>query len=97
MPLAPDRRIPFPLIRERTREAALQAMRRVDPAIREATLRAARFTDPRLEAAPPDDEAQIAATERDLVVLYVPDLTNKRSIHVLWGDSNSNWNPGWSG
>jgi hypothetical protein len=95
VPLAPDRRVPFPLVRERTREAALQALRRVDPAIREAALRMARSADPRLEAAPPDDEAQIVATELDLVVLYIPDLTNKRSIHVLWGVSNSNWNPGW--
>jgi RNA polymerase sigma-70 factor, ECF subfamily len=97
VPLAPDRRAPFPLIRERTREAALQALRRVDPAIREAAQRAANSSDPRLEAAPPDDEAQIVTTERDLVFLYIPDLTNKRTIHVLWGDSNSNWNPGWSG
>ena len=33
----------------------------------------------------------------DLVVLYIPDLANKHSIHVLWGVSDSNWNPGWPG
>jgi RNA polymerase sigma-70 factor, ECF subfamily len=97
VPLAPDRRVHFPRVQERTREGALQALRRVDPAIREAALRLARAADPRLEAAPPDDEAQIVATERDLVVLYVPDATNKRSIHVLWGDSDSTWLPGWPG
>jgi hypothetical protein len=97
VPLSSDRRVLFPLVRERTREAALQALRRVDPAIRDAALRLARNADPRLEAAVPDDEAQIVPTERDLVVLYTPDLANKRGIHVLWGTSDSRWNPGWPG
>jgi hypothetical protein len=100
VPLGPPpdgRLLLVPVVRERTREAALQALRRVDPAVRGAALRLARDADPRLEAALPDDEAQIVPTERDLVILYIPDLANKRGIHVLWGISDSTWHPGWPG
>jgi hypothetical protein len=75
-------------VRERTREAAVQAVRRVDPQIREALLQTMRRHDPRLQAAPPDEEAQIFPTRLSLVVVYIPGASNPRRIYVLSEGSN---------
>jgi hypothetical protein len=66
------RLVPRPVVRERTREAALQALRRVDPQVRAAVLAAAGRNDPRLLAEPASDEAQIVPTELNLTLVYAP-------------------------
>jgi hypothetical protein len=70
-------------VRERTREAALQALRRVDPQVREALVQAIRRADPRVDATPPVDEAQIFPTGLNLKIVYVPGATNARPIQVI--------------
>jgi len=60
-----------PRVRERTREAALAALRRVDPALREAVRSAAMHDDPRIERDYPGEEAQIVPTNLDLVTIYI--------------------------
>jgi hypothetical protein len=64
--------VPRPRVRERAREAALAALRRVDPAIREAVRAAAVHDDPRIERDYPCEEAQIVPTNLDLVTIYIP-------------------------
>jgi hypothetical protein len=77
------RRVLRPIIQERTREAALQAVRRVDPSLREALLAARRRADPRLEASPfVVEEEQIFPTRLDLCFVYVPGATNARGIQL---------------
>jgi hypothetical protein len=66
------RLIPRPMVRERTREAAIQALRRVDPQVRAAVLAAAGRNDPRFLAEPVSEEAQIAPTELNLTLIYLP-------------------------
>jgi hypothetical protein len=83
------KRVPLPQVRERTREAALQALRRVDPQIREAILRALRRSDPGADSASLDEAAQIVATELELAIIYIPDSSNKRSIRVVWGNGGN--------
>jgi hypothetical protein len=67
---------PVPVVRERTREAALQALRQLDPQIR-AAVRATALTDAgravvaSTTALPPEEE-QIAATPLNLVTIYLP-------------------------
>jgi RNA polymerase sigma-70 factor (ECF subfamily) len=77
------RLIPRPIVRERTREAALQALRRVDPQMRAAILAAAGRNDPRLLAAPMSDEAQIVPTELNLTLIYAP---ARQSVLVVSSD-----------
>jgi hypothetical protein len=91
VPLERGKRAPLPAVRERSREAALQSVRRMDPQIREAILQACRRADPRTDTASLDEAAQIVATERELAIIYIPDSTNKRNIRVVWGiGGNSN-------
>jgi hypothetical protein len=73
-------------VRERTREAALQAVRRVDPRIREALLQEMRRRDPRLGAVPPDDDGQIFPTKLSMAIVYIPSASTARPIHVLLED-----------
>jgi RNA polymerase sigma factor (sigma-70 family) len=82
------RRVLRPPVREETREAALQSVRRVDPKIREALLQAMRRNDPRVDAAPPDEEAQIFPTRLGMVIVYIPGATNARPIYVLTEDTD---------
>jgi hypothetical protein len=92
VPMVPGpqgRRVLRPPVRERTWEAALQAVRRVDPAIREALLQSLCRNDPRLEAAPHVvEEDQIHPTRLDLVVVYVPGLANARGLHVQGSEAS---------
>jgi hypothetical protein len=100
VPLSPGpqgRRALRPLIRERTKEAALQAVRRVDPQIRAALLEGLRWTDPRLPDAPHvAEEDQIHPTRLDLAFVYVPGLSNRHALHVQASDASgypSAWLP----
>jgi hypothetical protein len=90
VPLEPGpegRRIPRPLIVERTRDAALAAIHRVDPQIRETIRRLRQQDDPRLAAAYPADEAEIYPTKLGLAIVTIPGATNARAIH-MWTENN---------
>jgi len=75
------RRELMPPVRERTREAALQAARRVLPPVTAAMVDAHRRYGPGMTAAKrlPQPE-QIAPTELDLVVVYIPGATNAHPV-----------------
>jgi Putative zinc-finger len=82
-----------PVVRERTREAVLQALRRGDPQIREAVWKAVLRAVPGNEPSPPSEEAQIAPSKLELTTLYVPGTTrfpvqfqstNRQSAAVGW-------------
>jgi hypothetical protein len=76
-------------VRERTREAALAAARRIAPQLSQELVDAMRQFDPRHEAVPMvPDESQIVPTKRDLTVIYIPGATNKRPIQYI---SPSTW------
>jgi RNA polymerase sigma-70 factor, ECF subfamily len=90
-PLGRDRRALLPAVRERTKEAALQALGRLDPQIREAVRQAARRNDPQSEQMLRDEAAQIVPTRLDVVFLYMPDTANRRSVHAVWEISDSTW------
>jgi RNA polymerase sigma-70 factor, ECF subfamily len=85
----PGRRALRPPIRERTREATLEAVRRVAPQIREALLRKECSEDPHLEAAPHTvEEDQIFATHLELVFVFIPGMTTERPLHVQKSDAD---------
>jgi hypothetical protein len=90
VPLGPPpdgRRVLVPVVRERTREAALQALRRVDPQIREAVWKSTLRWDLQGDQIPPTEEAQIVATKLDLTTLYIPCATTK--FRVQFQSTNS--------
>jgi RNA polymerase sigma-70 factor (ECF subfamily) len=92
VPLEPGprgRRVPRPPVRERTRDAAILAVRRVDPQLRNALLQAMCRADPRVAAAPPSEEAQVFPSRLDLKIIYVPGATNAREIVVIWSQANA--------
>jgi RNA polymerase sigma-70 factor, ECF subfamily len=90
VPLEPGKRVPLPPIREKSREAALASLRRVDSHIREAILQACRRADPRADPSSWDEAAQIVPTTRELAIIYTPDSTNKRPLRVsLATDGNA--------
>jgi hypothetical protein len=77
-----------PVVRERTWEAALQALHRVDPHVREAVVQAAGRADPRVAQALPPEEEEIAPTRLSLAIVYVPGSSNARNIHALFDDND---------
>jgi hypothetical protein len=80
-PGLPGRRILMPPVREKTREAALQAAQRAFPAVTPEMLQAARQSDPQIDAAQlAPQPAQIFPTELDLVIVYIPGVTKERAI-----------------
>jgi hypothetical protein len=85
-PGTPGERILRPWVHERTRVAALQALRRVDPQIRQAVLRTMRRSDPRLESVPSDVETQLFPTCLSLAMVYIPGGTSAHLIHVVTAD-----------
>jgi hypothetical protein len=77
------RRVLRPIVQERTREAAVQAVRRVEPHLREALLESVRRGDSRVEASPyAIEEQQIFPTRLDLCFLYMPGATNARGLRL---------------
>jgi RNA polymerase sigma-70 factor, ECF subfamily len=80
---------PRPALRGRTREAVLEAIRRLDPKIRELAVKTDRFQssqpDPEL---PMPLEAQIFPTELSLTFVYFPSGSNTRLIHIVRPNSN---------
>jgi hypothetical protein len=86
----PDgRRLMVPVVREKTREAALQALRQVDPqvwaAVREAVRRGAPDTPPQ----PPAEEEQISPTKLDLFTLYIPSSSTRFPVQYQATDRQS--------
>jgi hypothetical protein len=73
---------------ERTKEAALAAVRRVGPKLREALAQEWARQDPRAAASPPPEEAQIFPTKLILAIIYIPGRSNRRSPYVWIGGSN---------
>jgi hypothetical protein len=87
IPMGPehqDTRVPRPPVVAPTREAALAAVRQIDPKMREALWQAVRRADSRLDGSPEAFEVQqIFPTERDLWFIYIPGGTNMRPIYVV--------------
>jgi hypothetical protein len=79
-----------PVVRERTREAALQALRQVDPQIREAVWKAALRYNPRLEPASASEEAQIVPSKLDLTTLYIPGTSTRFWVQFQATNRQSN-------
>jgi hypothetical protein len=86
LPLEPGlrgKRVPRPSVQEPTRQAALAAVRQIDPRLREALLRAVLRADPRVGAdARAFEEAQIFPTKLGLAFVYIPGGTNQHPIFV---------------
>jgi hypothetical protein len=74
------RRVLLPPVRERTREAALQTARRVYPRLSEAMVQEERRYDPLFDPAQVIRETDIHPTRLDLVIVYIPGLSNARPI-----------------
>jgi RNA polymerase sigma factor (sigma-70 family) len=98
VPLKPGRdgwRVPRPSVRERTREAALQAVRRLDPQVRDAAVHARQLPGRAQEAERPIPlEAQIFPSELSLTVVYIPGASNALPIRTQYNDSPS-WQFSW--
>jgi hypothetical protein len=96
VPMKPGRdgwRVPRPTVRERTRELALQALRRVDPQIREAAVHTWALPDqPDAARRPPPLEAQIFPTELSLTFVYIPGRSNGLPLYTVYNGSPS-WQP----
>jgi len=86
IPLEPGpqgRRVLRPIVQERTHEAALQAVQRIDLRLRQALLEEARRADPRLEPSlSVVEEGQIVPTRLDLCFVSMPGATNARGIQL---------------
>jgi RNA polymerase sigma-70 factor, ECF subfamily len=98
VPIEPGRhgrRALRPPVRERTREAALQALRRLDPEIREVALHSRSGLGPQSEAAQAIPlETQIFPTELGLTITYFPGTSNARLVRVLHDGINT-WHGTW--
>jgi hypothetical protein len=83
------RRVFRPVVRERTREAAVQALRGVDREVRETARSVAVRVDPRLEAGFPAEEAQIVPTGLELTTIYLTGATSPYKVTIVsqdgWG------------
>jgi RNA polymerase sigma factor (sigma-70 family) len=75
---------PRPALRGRSREAVLEALRRLDPKIREAAVNSDRFQRPQSDPEPPLPlEAQVFPTELSLTFVYFPSAANSRLVHIV--------------
>jgi hypothetical protein len=92
VPLEPGpqgRRVLRPPVRSRSREAALQAVRQIDPKIREAVLHTrSGFRLPDEPAPPIPLEAQIFPSDMGLTFIYFTGTSNARLLRVLHGGNN---------
>jgi len=87
-PVPKGQRVLRPPVRERTREAALAAVRRIDPQLLAALAREWQRQDPRAAATSPTDAAQIFPTRLSLTIIYIPGSSNARSPYVWVGGSD---------
>jgi hypothetical protein len=82
--------LPRPSVRERTREAVMQAVRHIDPKLREAAVHTARHLRAQpLQEPPVPLEEQIYPSQLGLAFIYIPGASNARPIHTVnrGGDS----------
>src|SRR5262249_52887351 len=81
------RRVPRPVVRERTRQVAPEAARRLDPPIPGAAHQAGREPPgPPGEAARTGPlEEQISPTDLRLTFIYIPSASNARRIRISSG------------
>jgi hypothetical protein len=95
LPVPPGTRAPRPLVRERTREAALQVAQRISPRVRERIVHAERLLKPDVtEADIAPQPSQIVPTRLDLTVLYIPGASHARLI--TWtSTAGRNWTATW--
>jgi RNA polymerase sigma-70 factor, ECF subfamily len=84
--------MPRPPIRERTRDAAILAVRQVAKEIRNRAIHTLRDLRGRQDPEPDAPwEAQIFPTTLNLTVIYVPGASNERMVHVAHRNGDS-WN-----
>jgi len=89
VPVEPGRRVLIPPVRERTPEEALRAARRAFPPVTEAMLEYDRQSRPDVTAEQLlPQPGEIAPTELDLVIVYIPGTSNARP--VFWVRPNQN-------
>jgi hypothetical protein len=81
MPVAGSRAI-RPPIRERTREAALAALGRLDPKLRSAIWESRRRDDSGFRP-PTSDAAEVYPTQLNLVLIYLPGASHQRPIRIF--------------
>jgi hypothetical protein len=90
MPVEPGpqgRRALMPPIRARTREAALEAARRLEPQVREGLLKFARYYKRSEEEMDGFfQKAEVLPTRLDLVIVYIPGTANRLLIHEFGRD-----------
>jgi hypothetical protein len=84
--------LPRPMLRGRTREAVMQAVRGLDPTIRERAVQALRGRQAPGEPTPPVPlEAQVFPTELSLTVIYLPSTSNRLPVHIVGSRGWDTW------
>jgi hypothetical protein len=84
---------PRPSVRGRTREAVVEALRHLDPAIRDAAAHRHPMRAQELASEPPPPvplEEQVFPTNLSLVFIYVPSGSNDAPIHIV-GRYSQSW------
>jgi hypothetical protein len=76
--------VPRPLLRERTREAVMQAVLRLDPKIREKAVHTRRTARPSPEPDPTPLEAQVFPTKLSLTFMYFPSASNALCPYIVY-------------
>jgi hypothetical protein len=82
MPVGETHRAIRPPIRERTREAVLARLARVDPKLRQAIWESRRRDDAGFTP-PTSDAAEVYPTSLDLLLIYIPGTTHKHPIRIF--------------
>jgi hypothetical protein len=90
------RRVLRPTVRERTREATVEAVRRLDPRLRAAAGQSVSQPDDPARPSQPADppEAEVFPTALRLTFVYIPGSSNGRPIRISSGGM-TNWQGSW--
>ena len=75
--------MPRPLLRDRTREAVMQAVMRLDPRVRERAVHTFRTSRPTPEPDPPSLEEQVFPTKLWLTFIYFPAASNAFCVRIV--------------
>jgi hypothetical protein len=95
MPTVDGKRVPRLLLRERTREAALQAARRYFPPFAPAMVKAERtFTPGVTEAQLTPDMKDVVPTRLELQITYIPGTSHRYAL-VTFGPGGDDWRATW--
>jgi hypothetical protein len=73
---------PRPLLRDRTRQAVMEAVLRLDPTLRERAMHVIRSRQTTAEP-PAPLEAQIFPTDLSLNIAYLPAASNRLPLHIV--------------